>query len=111
MAKRKPTLVDNLLRYWPIYGIGVTLCGTLVLWASIPGRLAKAEDQIDDLKGWARELQGYTRANQQMMQQQNTDIQNPPVRHDRLPPSPGIPVKAGLERTCFDDQWQETPCP
>lgn len=107
MRKRTPTLMDNLLRYWPIYGIGVTLCGAIVLWGGIPGRLAKAEEQIDDLKGWAKQTQGYTAALQQMIVQQ----QVAPPAAPAYPAPPAPPASpAGLQRTCFDDQWREKPC-
>lgn len=64
MAK-KPTFLTHVKDWWPLYGIGSTIIGVLVLWASIPGRVAKAEEAVEDLKGWAREVQGYTRAMQQ----------------------------------------------
>lgn len=107
MGKRPPTMIDNLLRYWPIYGIGATLCGTLVLWASVPGRLARAEEQIDDLKGWARELQGYTRANQQMLQQA-APRPTPPLPRGASRPS----ASPELERICYDEHtWLPKACP
>lgn len=112
MGKRtKPHVIQHLKDWWWLYGVGVTLCSAIVLWGGIPGRLAKAEEQIDDLKGWARELQGYTRANQQRMQQQ-TDAW--PVAPAASPTSRRTgPIRMdSTERTCIDERtWEEIPCP
>lgn len=102
MGKRNPTLVDNLLRYWPIYGIGVTVCGAIVLWGGLPDRVAKAEqkneaqdDSLVDLKGIASRLDGYIQGQQQtnqlLMQQQAPNV-------------PTLPVKANTGTITFREQ-------
>ena len=67
------SLRDSLKAWWPLFGIAAAVCSVIVLWGRLPARVAKAEDQIDDLKGWAKELQGYTRAMQQ--QQSRPQVQ------------------------------------
>ncbi len=67
--KRRPVL-RHLKEWWWLYGVASALCGAIVLWGGLPSRVAKAEEQIDDLRGWAKEIQGYTRAmNQQVPNQ------------------------------------------
>ena len=56
---------DAIKAWWPVACI---IGGLIVLWGNVPIRLAKAEEQIDDLKGWAKELQGYTRRMQEQQQ-------------------------------------------
>ena len=65
-------MIDKLKNYWWIIGLVASVSGFIILWGSIPDRVAKAEDRlekqaevIDDLKGFAREIAGYTRAVQQ----------------------------------------------
>ena len=64
--------LELVRQYWPL--ILFVLAATAFLY-NLPGRIASAEKKIetvgtdvDDLKGWARELQGYTRAQQEMNQ-------------------------------------------
>lgn len=62
--------IEMIQKYWWLLVVcGGSLLGFLVVWSSIPTRLSSAEEQIDDLKGWARELQGYTRAQEELNQQ------------------------------------------
>lgn len=70
---RIPPWIEFGLKYWkPILGIGAVLVSVIVFLATLNPRLQANEKQIkavdeevDDLKGWAREVQGYTRAMQQ----------------------------------------------
>lgn len=55
-------LRDGIKAWWPVLTI---LCGLIVL-----------EDQIDDLKGWAKEINGYTRAIQEQRPQPQLPIQS-----------------------------------
>ena len=88
MATRKrPTLVAHLKDWWWAYGVGSTLCGVIILWGGMPTRMAKAEQKneqqdvaLDDLKGWAREIQGYTKAQQQANLMQQQAPAPPPIR-------------------------------
>ena len=57
----------TITSWWPV---GVLVVGVIALWGSLPQRVAKAEDQIKDLEGWAAAIQGYTRAIQEQQQQQ-----------------------------------------
>lgn len=68
--------ITRLQSYWWLaVVVGGGLLGSIVLWGGLPKRVEKVEagqakqaDEISDLKGWAREIQGYTRAQQQMNQ-------------------------------------------
>ena len=64
------SLRDSLKAWWPVVGIAAAVCSVIVLWGGLPARVAKAEEQIDDLKAWSKELMGYTRAQQEMNRQQ-----------------------------------------
>ena len=48
---------------------GLSALGMAILFTAsflqLPNRVQAAERNIDDLKGWAREIQGYTRAMQE----------------------------------------------
>lgn len=61
--KIDPKVITN---WWPV---GVLVVGVIALWGSLPQRVAKAEEQIDDLKAWTKEMQGYTRAVEEQRQQ------------------------------------------
>ena len=63
--------------------------GAIVLWGNLPNRVQKVEagqaaqeEDLNDLKGWAREIQGYTKAQQELQQQiyQRQDTANAPQR-------------------------------
>jgi hypothetical protein len=60
----------RLKAWWWLLAI---VLGAAVTWWTIPQRMAKAEQAIDDLKGWAREVQGYTRA----LQEQQRMVREP----------------------------------
>ena len=87
MTRQTLSLLQRIKDLWPLYGIAATICGLILLWGNLPKRVdkveagqAKQEEELDDLKGWARELQGYTRAQQQMNQQQQLpSLSNPPA--------------------------------
>ena len=86
MKRQSRGLLPHLKDWWWLYGAASALCGMIVLWGGIPGRIASAEKKIeqvdgdvDDLKGWAREIQGYTRAQQQQQQVPNQMIPAPEV--------------------------------
>ena len=70
MAKRRTVMawLTALPNLWKIGGTVVAIAVVIGLYAGMPSRMAKAEEQIDDLKGWAREVQGYTRAMQEQQQ-------------------------------------------
>lgn len=100
MTKRRHRVLRHLQDWWWLYGVGSTLCGVVVLWGGLPGRVAKAEqhlektqEEVDDLKGWAREIQGYTRA---MNQQAVAPHTLPPVASVPLPPT--VPLATDLLR-------------
>lgn len=62
--------LELIRAYWPLI---LFVVAAIAFLYTLPGRLASAEkhiekvgDDVDDLKGWAREIQGYTKAmNQQ----------------------------------------------
>src|SRR3990167_6371594 len=75
--------LELVRQYWPL--ILFVLAATAFLY-NLPGRIASAEKKIetvgtdvDDLKGWARELQGYTRAQQEMNQHAPNQVSRPQV--------------------------------
>ena|SRR3990167_711667 len=66
--------IERAQKYWWVIGVVV---GFILVWGNLPNQMARAEKKIekvdaevDDLKGWAKEVTGYTRAMQQMQQQQ-----------------------------------------
>ena len=88
-APRTPTrppasFFHHLKDWWWLYGVGTALCSFIVLWGNIPPRLAKAEEKIEDLKGWAKEIQGYTRAQQEMNQHQQAPNQAAPQQRSPI---------------------------
>ena len=75
--------MDKLLKLWPIL---LAVVGGIVLWGNLPKQVAKLEagqaqqgEELDDLKGWAREIQGYTRAQQEL----NQAVQHPQAPRGR----------------------------
>lgn len=67
--------LDLIRQYWPL--ILFVVAATAFLY-TLPGRLASSEkriekvnEDVDDLKGWAREIQGYTKAMNQQQQASN----------------------------------------
>ena len=94
------TLTDRvklLKDWWWLVVIAFTVIG---FCAMLPARLNAVEKEVDDLKGWAKELQGYTRAMQQ----------NAPQRKDepiRLPAQPWRDYTKEGEEYCTDgyDAW------
>ena len=99
------TPVQVLKEWWWLYGVLATLVGGIVLWGSLPGRVAKAEQQIDDLKGWAKELQGYTRAQQEYnQQQQQQQMPNAPVS---LESPAGLREWEDTDQTWWCCPWQD----
>ena len=65
--KLDPKLLKD---WWWVVGL---IVGAIVVWGNLPQRVAKAEEAIQDLKGWAQEVQGYTRAVQEQRQATTTD--------------------------------------
>ena len=82
------------------------VCGGIVLWGGIPPRLAKAEQQIDDLKGWAREVQGYAKAQheQNRQQQQLQQTQQSQMQQQYQAP-PNARVRNIWEEQNPDGSW------
>src|SRR3990167_1636651 len=106
--------LELVRQYWPL--ILFVLAATAFLY-NLPGRIASAEKKIetvgtdvDDLKGWARELQGYTRAQQEMNQQAPNQMSRPqapssvPQPIPNLPVPPQTPIRVYWEQT-EDGEW------
>lgn len=91
--KSKPLVPIAMLKDW-WWLIGLVVSG-IILWGNLPQRMAKAEQQIDDLKGWAKEVQGYTRATHELQQQQQMHRQ----------PAPTTSVLRGLEQQDSAGVW------
>ena len=51
-------------------------------------KVEQVEGDVNDLKGWAREIQGFTRATQQMQQQQMMPSQAAPMYQQQASPVP-----------------------
>lgn len=75
--KPKKSLLMKIKDWWWLYGAIGAVASVIVLWGGIPGRLAQAEEAIDDLKSFTKELMGYTRAQQEYNQRQ----QQSPVQY------------------------------
>ena len=95
--KKPVSLLHRIKDLWPLYGIGATLCGAILLWGNLPKRLEHVEadqtkqgEELDDLKGWARELQGYTRAQEQLNQQQRQQMPDGGVLEGDFHAAPSI---------------------
>ena len=102
--------LELIRSYWPL--ILFIVAATAFLY-TLPGRLASAEKQIekvnndvDDLKGWAREVQGYTRAMQQHVPNQMSRPQAPqpvPQPIPNLPVPPQTPIRVQWEQDAYGD--------
>ena len=93
--------LELIRSYWPL--ILFIVAATAFLY-TLPGRLASAEKQIekvnndvDDLKGWAREVQGYTRAMQQQSPNQLYRPQAPQPTPQPIPPTDPPPETLRVE--------------
>lgn len=53
------------------------MVGAIIVWGNLPQRMTKAEEQLDDLKSWTKEMMGYTRAQQEWNQQQQQQQASP----------------------------------
>jgi len=89
MKPKKGVSISKLKDWW---WLGAILVGAIVVWGNLPQRVTSAEQDIDDLKGWAKEMQGYTRAIQQTQQV--------------LPTRPTKPMKT-LELPEIISEWED----
>lgn len=60
--------VARLKDYWQVVLILIAVGSAIGMAVNLPKRVEAVEQEVDDLKGWAREVQGYTRAMQQQQQ-------------------------------------------
>ena len=93
--------LDLIRSYWPLI---LFVVAAIAFLYTLPGRLASAEkqiekvnDDVDDLKGWAREVQGYTRAMQQQAPNQVSRPQAPQPVPQPIPPTPPPPTTLRVE--------------
>lgn len=84
------SLLQKVKDWWPLYGILGAVCSLVLLWGNLPKRVEKVEagqtkqaEDIVDLKGIAKKLEGYTEAmnRQQQQPQQPAPTQAPPPTH------------------------------
>lgn len=87
MARRKRVFFAYLKEWWWLYAVWVAVCSGVALWWNIPTRVAHAEEELGDLKDWAKELQGYTRAQQEFNQAQQQ------LRPNQAAPRPLPPIE------------------
>lgn len=69
-----PKWLQHAKDWWWAISLAV---GAIIVWGTLPVRVAKVEagqerqaEKVSDLELWAKELQGYTRAQQQLQVQQ-----------------------------------------
>ena len=98
--------VKVLKDWWWLIGL---LVGAIILWGNLPKRVDKLEagqaeqaEDIVDLKGIAKSLEGYTKAMSEMQQRQQP-ANSPASRASRAPQSPREITWEGkdLDGTCW----------
>ena len=79
--KSRLSFIEYCLKYWqPIAGMTTLLIGGIVFLATLAPRVSAIEQDLDDLKGWAKEIQGYTRAMQQSVPSRQLEWQDPETK-------------------------------
>lgn len=76
-----PDKVNSFLKDWK-WLIGGAIAA-IVVWGNLPQRVAAVEQNVEDLKGWAKEIQGYTRAQQEQSNNYSNQNYQPQIFYER----------------------------